>query len=185
MTISIGGTANRYKDGLPYANYNAMSAHLTVLKKTTHRHWRALPSQAIQCELRRIDTAYQRFSRNSVANHISSQNTSLNLLLFREHRVGDKRESYLYHLKNWNETKNKWQNNFVSYSFYKHREFHGKIANITIKRDNCGDCWLCITTDFVDTELLATTGQSVGGDFGMKDAYLTLSTGEKSNTRNL
>ena len=26
----------RYADGLPYANYHAMSAHLTELKKTTH-----------------------------------------------------------------------------------------------------------------------------------------------------
>ena len=51
----------RYKDGLPYANYHVMSAHLTELKRTTHPHWKALPSQVIQEELRRIDTAYQRF----------------------------------------------------------------------------------------------------------------------------
>ena len=51
----------RYKDGLPYANYHAMSAHLTELKKTTHPHWKSLPSQAIQCELKRIHKAYQRF----------------------------------------------------------------------------------------------------------------------------
>ena len=51
----------RYKDGLPYANYHAMSAHLTELKKTTHSHWKSLPSQAIQCELKRIHKAYQRF----------------------------------------------------------------------------------------------------------------------------
>ena len=51
----------RYKDGLPYANYHAMSAHLTELKKTTHPHWQGLPSQAIQCELKRIDAAYKRF----------------------------------------------------------------------------------------------------------------------------
>ena len=47
----------RYKDGLPYANYNAMSAHLTEVKQTTYRHWRALPSQAIQSELKRIDAS--------------------------------------------------------------------------------------------------------------------------------
>ena len=29
---------------------------------------------------------------------------------------------------------------------------------------------------------LLTTGESVGADFGMKDAYLTLSTGEKKAT---
>ncbi|MYA57437.1 IS200/IS605 family element transposase accessory protein TnpB, partial [Candidatus Poribacteria bacterium] len=33
--------------------------------------------------------------------------------------------------------------------------------------------------EFVETKPLPTTGQSVGADFGMKDAYLTLSTGEK------
>ena len=51
----------RYKDGLPYANYHAMSAHLTELKKMTHPHWQGLPSQAIQCELKRIDAGYKRF----------------------------------------------------------------------------------------------------------------------------
>ena len=74
---------------------------------------------------------------------------------------------------------NQWTPDRVPYTFFKHREFHGTIASITIKRDNCGDYWLCITTDFVDTEVLPTTGQSVGADFGMKEAYLTLSTGEK------
>ena len=38
----------RYKDGLPYANYNAMDKHAKELKRTTHPHWKALPSQAIQ-----------------------------------------------------------------------------------------------------------------------------------------
>ena len=28
----------RYKDGLPYANYAAMCLHSTALKKTTHPH---------------------------------------------------------------------------------------------------------------------------------------------------
>ncbi len=51
----------RYKDGLPYANYSAMCAQLTELKRTLHPHWNVLPSQAIQEELKRIDAAYQRF----------------------------------------------------------------------------------------------------------------------------
>ena len=81
----------------------------------------------------------------------------------------------------------------MPYTFHKHREFHGTIKRITIKRDTCGDYWLYIITDFVDTKELPTTGQSVGADnviqgmdlvypqtkSGMKDAYLTLSTGEK------
>ena len=51
----------RYRDGLPYANWYAMNEHLVELKATTHPHWQALPSQAMQAELKRIDDAYQRF----------------------------------------------------------------------------------------------------------------------------
>ncbi len=73
----------------------------------------------------------------------------------------------------------KWKLDRVAYTFFKHREWEGDIRRITIKRDNCGDYWLCMTTSFTDTDPLPTTGESVGADFGMKDAYLTLSTGEK------
>ena len=68
----------------------------------------------------------------------------------------------------------------ISVTFHKHRDWEGDIQQITIKRDNCGDYWLCILTDDASTEpRFPTTGESVGADFGMKDAYLTLSTGEK------
>ena len=55
----------------------------------------------------------------------------------------------------------------------------GDVRYITIKRDACGDYWLCITTNADKIEVLPTTGESVGADFGMKDAFLTLNTGEK------
>ena len=52
----------RYKDGLPYAGYEAMCVHLTELKHTTHPHWNAwFPSQAMQQELKRIHKGYDRF----------------------------------------------------------------------------------------------------------------------------
>ena len=38
----------RYKDGLPYVNFEGMCDHAKHLKDTTHPHWQALPSQAIQ-----------------------------------------------------------------------------------------------------------------------------------------
>ena len=168
----------RYKDGFAYANYHAMSAHLTVLKRTTHPHWNALPSQAIQCELRRIDNAYQRFFNKLGGRPHIKRKHKFKSITFPGHSG--------WHLKDNRITltfrkyaSGKWKLDRVPYSFHKHREYHGTIARITIKRDTCGDYWLCITTDFVDTEPLPTTGQSVGGDFGMKDAYLTLSTGEK------
>ncbi len=51
----------RHKDGLPYVGFEGMCDHVKVLKDTTHPHWKALPSQAIQQELKRIHKAYDRF----------------------------------------------------------------------------------------------------------------------------
>ena len=157
-----------------------------------HPHWNALPSQAIQCELRRIDNAYQRFFNKLGGRPHIKRKHKFKSITFAGHSG--------WHLKDNRITltfrkyaSGKWKLDRVPYSFHKHREYHGTIARITIKRDTCGDYWLCITTDFVDTEPLPTTGQSVGGDnviqgmnliysqikFGMKDAYLILSTGEK------
>ena len=77
----------------------------------------------------------------------------------------------------------KWRFDRVPYTFHKHRQWKpGTISYITIKRDVCGNYWLCITTTYTDFKPLPTTGKSVGADFGMKDAYLTLSTGEKHPT---
>ena len=168
----------RYKDGLPYANYHAMSAHLTALKRTTHPHWNALPSQAIQCELKRIDAAYQRFfNKLGGRPHIKPKHKFKSITFPGEAgwQIQDNRITITFRKYD----KGKWKLDRVPYTFFRHRQWQGNISRITIKRDNCGDYWLCMTTDFVDTEPLPTIGQSVGADFGMKDAYLTLSTGEK------
>ena len=58
ISISTCGSVSGIKTDLRYANYHAMSAHLTELKKTTHPHWKSLPSQVIQCELKRIHTQH-------------------------------------------------------------------------------------------------------------------------------
>ena len=184
----------RYKDGLPYSNYNAMCAHLTELKRTTHPHWNALPSQAIQEELKRIDIAYHRFFNKLGGRPRIKPRHKFKSITFPGQAgwyLKDNRITLTF--RKWNPKTQKWSFDKVPYTFHKHRDFHGTISRITIKRDNCGDSYLCITTDFTDTEPLPTTGQSVGADnviqgmdlvysqtkSGMKDAYLTLSTGEK------
>ena len=94
--------------------------------------------------------------------------------------------------RKWNPDTRKWQYDRVPFTFFKHREWTGDIQQITLKRDNCGDYWLCVTTNDMNTEILPTTGESVGADnviqgmnliysqikFGMK-TFLTLNTGEK------
>ncbi len=168
----------RYKDGLPYANYPAMAAHLTELKRTTHPHWKALPSQAIQEELRRIDRAYQRFFKKLGGRpHIKRKHRFQSITFPGQAGWELKNNRMTLTFRKWE--KGKWRYDRVPYTFFKHRQWHGSIRRITIKRDNCGDYWLYIITNYTDMKRLPTTGQSVGADFGMKDAYLTLSTGEK------
>ena len=168
----------RYKDGLPYANYAAMCAHLTELKRTTHPHWKALPSQAIQQELKRIDKAYQRFfNKLGGRPHIKPRHKFKSITFPGQSGWKLKNNRITLNFRKWE--KGKWRYDRVPYTFHKHRQWHGCIRRITIKRDACGDYWLYIITDYTDMKRLPTTGQSVGADFGMKDAYLTLSTGEK------
>ena len=168
----------RYKDGLPYANYHAMSCHLTELKRTTHPHWRALPSQAIQEELRRIHIAYERFfNKLGGRPHIKRRHKFKSITFPGQAGWELKNNRITLNFRKWE--KGKWCYDRVPYTFFKHRQWHGCIRRITIKRDNCGDSWLCLITNYTDMERLPTTGESVGADFGMKDAFLTLSNGEK------
>ena len=170
----------RYKDGLSYANYNAMSAHLTDLKRTTHPHWNALPSQAIQQELRRIDDAYDRFFKKLGGRPKLKKRHKFKSITYPGHAGWElKNNRITLTFREWNAYRHRWSFRKIPYTFHKHRQWHGSINYITIKRDNCGDYYLCITTNYTDMKRLPTTGQSVGADFGMKDAYLTLSTGEK------
>ena len=167
----------RYKDGLPYANYNAMSAHVKELKRTTHPHWKSLPSQAIQAELERIDNAYQRFFKKLGGKpHIKPRHKFKSITL---KQTGYKLTNNRITLSFCKWDKGKWRFDRVPYTFHKHRQWHGKVRRITIKRDACGNYWLCILTTYTDFKPLPATGKSVGADFGMKDTYLTLNTGEK------
>ena len=168
----------RYKDRLPYANYNAMDSHFRELKRTTHPHWKALPSQTVQQELMRIDAAYQRFfDKLGGRPKIKKRHKFKSITYPGPSGWKLKNNRITITFRRWDT--GKWRFDRVPYTFHKHRQWHGSINRITLKRDTCGDYWLCITTDYTDMKRLPTTGESVGADFGMKDAYLTLSTGEK------
>ena len=170
---------HRYKDGLPYANHIAMSAHVKDLKRTTHPHWNALPSQAIQAELQRIDDAYVRFFKKLGGRPKIKKKHKFKSFVLKQTGWSIEGNRITLTFRKWNPRTRKWQFDKVPYTFHKHREFYGTISRITIKRDNCGRYWIYLLTDFVESKPLPTTGKSVGADFGMKDAYLTLSTGEK------
>ena len=66
-----------------------------------------------------------------------------------------------------------------SFTFWKHREWTGRIKKITIKRDNVGDYSLyLICENCKPSKKLSLTSSEAGVDFGSK-TFLTLSDGIK------
>ena len=171
----------RHKEGLPYVDYEGMCDHLKLLKETTHPHWKALPSQATQQELKRIHKAYDRFFKKLGGRpHIKPRHKFKSLTYPGSAGWSLSNNRITLTFRKWNPKTRKWHFDKIPYTFHKHRQWKpGTISTITIKRDSCGRYWVCITTTYTDFQPLPTTGKSVGADFGMKDAYLTLSTGEK------
>ena len=167
----------RYQEGLPYADFAMMCQHLTGLKRTTHPHWQALPSQAMQEELKRIDAAYQRFFKKLSGKPKIKKRHKFKSVTLKQSGWQIAENRLTLTLRKWDA--GKWKRDPVPYTFFKHRDWRGNIKRVTLKRDAYNDYWFCLTTDFVETEALHATGESVGADFGMKDAFLTLSTGEK------
>ena len=158
---------HRYKAGLPYAHWYAMNKHLAELKATTHPHWNALPSQAMQAELKRIDAAYQRFFKGLGGKPKIKKRHKFKSITFTQAgwKIAENRITVT--LRTWEA--GRWKRAPVPYTFFKHRAWRGTLKTVTLKRDACNDYWICITTDFVETEALHATGESVGADFGMKD----------------
>ena len=75
-----------------------------------------------------------------------------------------------------------WHNTIVinnqPYRYFKSREIEGRIKTITVKRDNVGDIFIFVVTDYEENEVIARTGQSVGYDFGFKEKILIASDGK-------
>ena len=155
-----------------------MNAHIAKLKQRTKPHWKQLPSQVVQDVVLRMSKAYDTFFRNIKERkagkttkkvgrpHIKPQH-KYNSMTFTQ--AGYKLEGHRIKI-NCIET---W------FSFHKHREITGVIKTITIKRDRCGDYWICFSCDNVDIpNPFVKTGESAGFDFGMK-TFLTTSDGDK------
>ena len=134
--------------------------HLTKIK---HRpKWRdifkGLDAQAVQNVAERIDKAYKLFFRSLKAK------VKTNPPKF---KAVKKYSSYTLKQTGYKFSGNKVRLNGVWYGFHKSRDWKGRIKTVTIKRDRCGDMWLVVVTDWIDSEVLPKSGKSVGYDFGM------------------
>ena len=144
-------------------NKARLQKHLTKLKKLDrYKHWNNLGSQAIQQITERIDNAYKKFFKKqgglpSFKKRMKYKSFTL------KGKVGYKLRDNIICL------------NGYEYKFSKNQTIKtdDKIKTLTIKRDNVGDFYICVSLEIKDKARI-TTGKSVGIDFGLK-TFLTLS----------
>lgn len=152
-----------------HLNKFQLQKHITKLKKIDkYAFWKRVPSQAIQDITVRIDNAYKKFfdyTKGKTKLKVSPP-TFKAVKRYKSYtlkgKVGYKLENNVISL------------NSYKYKFWLSRPIDGTIKTVTIKRDNIGDIYICITLEKEDTKFNAATGKIVGIDFGLK-TFLTLS----------
>ena len=162
-----------------YAGRYRLQPHLTKLLNRRHKHWAWIPRDTLDAVIIRIHISFERFfdipgvGRPKYKKREKYRSAKFQSgYLLEEGRV---RLSF----KAWDAQSQTLKFNKRWFSFHHHRDWKGNVRYIQILRDAVGTYWLYIITDDATTEVLPATGKSVGADFGMKDAYLTLNTGEK------
>jgi len=144
-------------------NYYALKKHLTKLRKLEKfSYMKVIPSQSIQNIAERIDKAYKLFFRNlkhGVKTNPPSFKKVKKYKSFTLTQAG-------YKVLEDNKIKIKDK----IYKYAKSRDFASdKIKTITVKRDNLGEFWICITHEVENKNTERTmTGKIAGFDFGFK-----------------
>lgn len=155
-----------------------MNRHVAKLKKRTKPHWKSLPSQVVQDVVLRYGKAYDAFFKN-----IKEREAGKTIRKVGKPKIKGRHKynSMTFTQAGYTLEDNRIKVNCINtwFSFHKHREIEGTIKTITIKRDRCGDYWICFSCENVPTpKPLPKTGKSAGFDFGLK-TFLTTSDGSK------
>lgn len=154
-----------------YPGYFCLKRHLAKLKGRDKKHWYGLGSQALQNVIERLDKSYQRC--------FSDPKTG---------RPGFKKRckypSFTLTQAGWKYLGgNRLRIGSHTYKFVLSRPLEGDMKTVTIKRDNCGDLWVCFSVvqdvqrDGHPSQSMPQTGSAVGVDFGLK-TFLTCSDGQ-------
>lgn len=167
-----------------YAGRYRLQPHLTKLLKRTKPHWAWIPRDTLDAVIIRLDLAWQRFFDCKKS---SGRKVGIPKFKKRERyrsakfQTGYKLEkgSVRLSFKEWDADKQKFVFLRRNILYHHHRDWEGDVRYLQILRDATGEYYLYIVTDNATKEVLLATGESVGADFGMKDAFLTLNTGEK------
>ena len=168
-----------------YAGRYRLQPHLTKLLERTHQHWAWIPRDTLDQVIIRIHIGYKRFFAwlkkgrrgRRVGPPKFKQRGKYRSAKFQtgyKLSQGTVRISF----KEWDADKQKFVFVRRNILYHHHRDWNGTVRYVQILRDSVGTFWLYVVTDNISKEVLSTTGESVGIDFGM-ETYLTLNTGEK------
>ena len=153
-----------------------LNKHITKLKKTTKPHWADLPSQVVQDVVGRYSKSQDVFLGNIKDRKAGKTRRPIGRPKIKPRH---KYNSMTFTQAGYTLEDNRIKINCIGtwFSIHKHREIQGTIKTITIKRDKCGDYWICFSCDNVDdSDPKAMTGESAGFDYGNK-TLLTSDTG--------
>ena len=181
-----------------YAGRYRLQPHLTKLLKSSKEHWTWIPRDTLDAVIIRIHIAYRRFfdwikngkrgrrvglPKFKKKQKYRSAKFQTGYKIFEENRDGKPsivpKGTVRLSFKEWDSMKQKFVFKHRRILYHHHRDWKpGNVRYIQILRDRVGEYYLYVVTGNTVKEVLPTTGESVGADFGM-ETYLTLNTGEK------
>ncbi|MEM8832737.1 MAG: transposase [Cyanobacteria bacterium P01_G01_bin.19] len=172
--INASGSIYNHCIALHKRYYKIFGKHLNAYKLMKHiaklrkriKYWQQVGSQAVQDICQRIEKAYK--------------------LFFKQHKRGTRPPSFKKTRKYKSFTLKQAGYKFLSgnkirisnrvYKFSKSREIQGKVKTLTVKRNNLGELFILVVTDYVDESFGVVTGKIAGFDYGLK-TFLTVSDG--------
>ena len=148
-----------------HLNVYKLMRHIAKLRKRI-KYWQQVGSQACQDICQRIDKAYK--------------------LFFKQFKGGTRPPSFKKTRKYKSFTLKQAGYKFLSsnririgsrvYKFSKSRDIEGKVKTLTVKRNNLGELFILVVTDYVDESFGIVTGKIAGFDYGLR-TFLTASDG--------
>ena len=162
-----------------YAGRFRLQPHLTDLLKRTKQHWAWIPRDTLDAVIIRLHIAWERFLniKGTGKPKFKRKGRYRSAKFQTGYKLDDGRVRLSF--KSWDTSSQRLKFDKRWFSFHQHRHWKGNVRYLQILRDSVGTYWLYVVTDDTTKEVLPATGESVGADFGLKDAFLTLNTGEK------
>lgn len=156
---------NTYKVSL---NYSQQQNDLPEMRERDPRLGR-IHSQVLQDVARRVDRAYQNFFRRLK----TGENPG-----FPRFKGKDRYDSFTFPQSGFSLVGNVLRLSGIGkVPVVVHRPIEGKIKTCTVRRNSCGEWFVCFSCDNVEPKILPKNPLSVGIDLGLKD-FLADSTGD-------